>query len=140
MKKLIIYLYLTFILILVAGCSSISINTSDPGYNIKRNLAEEGYEVTDVGITNENEAFVKMTSFGDAESQIMSAIMNLALWYPNAEKYGVQLENCHYGVNGLNYRNYLNELDKKNYSDEFLAFSYNLRKQILSSKSCFLGI
>ncbi len=106
----------------------------------RESLAEYGYEVTDLGIINNNEAFVKVKTFGEREEQVRTSMMVLAISYPDANEYRVQIifsgRDCHYEIDGEEYRTYLEDLKTKS-EEEALNSMLKIDNRIGNSQVCY---
>ena len=105
---------------------------------IKEILGEKGYEVTEVGFSDVD-AYIKMNAFGERSEQVRIALIDLAVFYPSAQKYKVQVsssaKDCYYEIKGDIYRNYLSNLKVE--SNESVRNYLLIDKELGDSENCY---
>ena len=142
------YILLVFVMV---GCQNQS-TASKQNFNaeqyMRESLTKDGYEVIDLGITDNNEVYIKVKSFGDRKEQIDRHLMDLALIYPTATKYKVQItssaKDCYYEIEGLKYREYVNRLGSNPkaiagdaWTNESINLMIQINSAIVKSERCY---
>lgn len=135
-QELFVVIIVSFILL--TGCDSSKKTEDNYKQSFISNLQEKGYEVTNFNYIDNN-AILKMKTFGVRREQVTNSFVNMGVWYPNASKYMIQISSsamyCNYEVSGIELKDTLSKLNNA-ITDDDKVNSIRQLNTVLNSEIC----